>query len=67
MRLIDKQYLQTPFYGWPRMAALLRRQGYQVNGNRIRWLIQFMGLQATYPKPKTTISAKGNYEPINSL
>ena len=21
MRLIDEQYLRTPFYGWPRMTA----------------------------------------------
>ncbi len=58
MRLIDEQYLQTPFYGWPRMTAHLRRQGYQVNGKRIRRLMQLMGLQAIYPKPKTTIAAK---------
>ena len=27
MRLIDEQYTRTPFYGWPRMTAHLRRQG----------------------------------------
>ena len=27
MRLIDEQYLKTPFYGSRRMAASLRRQG----------------------------------------
>ena len=58
MRRIDEQYLQTPFYGWPRMTACLRRQGYQVNGKRIRRLMQLMGLQAIYPKPKTTVAAK---------
>jgi putative transposase len=57
MRLIDDQYLQTPFYGWPRMTAHLRRQGYQVNGKRVRRLMQLMSLQAIYPKPKTTISS----------
>ena len=51
MRLIDEQYLRTPFYGWPRMTAYLRRQGYQVNSKRIRRLMQKMGLQAIYPKP----------------
>jgi putative transposase len=56
MRLIDEQYLQTPFYGWPRMTAHLRRGGYQVNGKRIRRLMHLMGLQAIYPKPKTTRS-----------
>jgi len=60
MRLIDDQYLKTPFYGWPRMTAHLRRQGYQVNGKRIRRLMQLMGLQAIYPKPRTTVAAQGH-------
>jgi putative transposase len=54
MRLIDEQYLKTPFYGWPRMTAYLRRLGYQVNGKRVRRLMRQMGLQALYPKPRTT-------------
>ncbi len=58
MRRIDEQYLKTPFYGWPRMTAHLRRQGYQVNAKRVRRLMQKMGLQAIYPKPKTTVAAK---------
>ena len=57
MRLIDEQYTETPFYGWPRMTAQLRRQGHQVNAKRVRRLMQLMGLQAIYPKPKTTIAA----------
>jgi putative transposase len=61
MRLIDEQYLQTPFYGWPRMTAHLHRLGYQVNGKRIRRLMQLMGLQALFPKPKTTVSAKEHH------
>ena len=32
MRLIDEQFLRTPFYGWPKMTAHLRRLGYVVNG-----------------------------------
>ena len=35
MRLIDKQYIKTPFYGWPRMTAQLRRQGYAINHKRV--------------------------------
>jgi len=38
MRLIDQQYLETPFYGWPRMTAYLRRQGHQVNHKRVQRL-----------------------------
>ncbi len=54
MRVIDAQYTKTPMYGWPRMTAELRRQGYLVNGKRVRRLMQVMGLQALYPKPKTS-------------
>ncbi len=54
MRRIDEQYLRTPFYGWPRMLAWLRREGYAVNGKRVRRLLRLMGLEALYPKPRTT-------------
>jgi putative transposase len=60
LRLMDEQYLRTPFYGWPRMTAWLRRQGYAVNGKRVRRLMRRMGLQAIYPKPKTTVAGKGH-------
>jgi len=60
MRLIDKQYTKTPFYGWPRMTAHLRRQGYAINHKRVRRLMRAMGLQAIYPKPRTSVAAKGH-------
>ncbi len=60
MRLIDEQYLRTPFYGWPRMTAYLRRQGCAVNSKRVRRLMQQMGLQAIYPKPKTSVAGQGH-------
>jgi len=60
MRLIDKQYTKTPFYGWPRMTAYLRRQGYAINHKRVRRLMRTMGLQAIYPKPRTSKGARGH-------
>lgn len=54
MRLIDQQYTQTPFYGYPRMTVHLRQQGYPVNPKRVFRLMQQMGIQAVYPKPRTT-------------
>lgn len=51
MRLIDEQYMRTPFYGWPRMTVYLRRQGYLVNHKRVQRLMQRMGIQAIHPKP----------------
>ena len=31
MRLIDEQYLRTPFYGSRRMTVCLQKQGYSIN------------------------------------
>jgi putative transposase len=58
MWLIDEQYTKTPFYGWPRMTAYLRRLGLAVNHKRVQRLMQTMGLQAIYPKPRTGAPAK---------
>jgi putative transposase len=40
------------------MTAYLRRAGYAVNGKRVRRLMRKMGLQAIYPKPKTSRAAQ---------
>lgn len=60
MRLIDEQYLRPPCYGWPRMAVYLRGLGEEVKHKRVQRLMQKMGLQAVYPKPRTTVSAPGH-------
>lgn len=54
MRLIDEQYLKTPFYGTRSMTHHLKRQGYPVNRKRIQRLMRQMGLEAIYPKPHTS-------------
>ena len=60
MRLIDVQYTKTPFYGWPRITQQLRQLGYAINHKRVQRLMQRMGLQAVYPKPRTSQSAAGH-------
>jgi putative transposase len=59
MRLMDRQYLRTPFYGVPRMTAYLRREGHPVNPKRVRRLMRQMGLEAIYPKPHLSHPEKG--------
>jgi putative transposase len=54
MRLLDEQYTETPYYGSRRMAAWLRSQGYNVNRKRVRQLMHQMGVEALYPKPRTS-------------
>lgn len=55
LKLIDQQYLSTPFYGSRRMTAQLARQGYSINRKRVQRLMRQLGLQAVYPKPKLSI------------
>ena len=50
MRLIDEQYMQTPFYGWRRMTHALQQMGYSVNHKRVQRLMGQMGIQAVGPK-----------------
>lgn len=63
MRLMDRQYLETPFYGVERMTWVLQQQGYHVNPKRVRRLMRLMALEAIYPKPRTSIGSglQGRY------
>ncbi len=56
MRLLDEQYLKTPFFGSRRMTIMLRNRGYAVTRKRVRRLMRLMGLEAIYQKPRTTIA-----------
>ena len=56
MRLLDEQYIVTPFYGIAKMTAWLRRQGHDVNHKRVRRLMRQMGLEAVYPRQKRSLS-----------
>lgn len=60
MLLIDKQFLETPFYGVQRMTWHLRNEGYPVNVKRIRRLMRLMGLAPIYQKPNASKPAKGH-------
>jgi putative transposase len=53
--LIDKQYLKTPCFGSRSMAKHLRRTlKRRINRKRVQRLMRIMGLEAIYPKPKTS-------------
>jgi putative transposase len=57
MRLIDQQFLLTPFYGSRRMTACLERAGETVNRKRVQRLMAVMGLVPLFPRPRTTTAA----------
>ena len=52
MRLIDEQYLRRPVYGSRRMTVYLRKLGHGVNRKRVQRLMQTMGLEAIYARPR---------------
>ncbi len=54
MRIIDEQYLRTPFFGSRMMADWMVRQGHCVNRKRIQRLMRTMGLQGAVPGPHTS-------------
>jgi len=60
MGMMDRQYLQTPFYGSRKMTAWLRAWGYRVNRKRVRRLMGLMGITAVYRRPNTSRPAPGH-------
>jgi putative transposase len=60
MKLIDRQYMVTPFYGTRKMAAWLKSECRCVNRKHVRRLMQLMGLKAIYRRPRTSPPGPGN-------
>lgn len=50
MLAIDKIYLDSPFYGVPRITHTLKQMGHAVGHKRIERLMKRMGLQGVCPK-----------------
>ena len=50
MRRIDELYLKRPYFGSRRIA-----DEFEVNRKRVQRLMRVMGLEAIYPKPRTTV------------
>ena len=57
---IDRQFLETPFYGAQQMTWHLHAAGHPVNIKRVRRLMRLMGLMPIYRQPLTSIPAKGH-------
>ena len=60
MQLIDRQFLDTPFYGVRQMTWHLQNEGHGVNPKRIRRLMRLMRLMPIYQKPNTSKPRKGH-------
>ena len=57
MRLMDEQFLRTPFYGSRQMTRYLHRLGYSVGRKRVRRLMRQVGLSAVYQAPRTSVKS----------
>ena len=60
MRLIDEIHLEYPFYGSRRLRDELEGHGHWVNRKRVQRLMRLMGLQALYPRQRTSQPGKGH-------
>ena len=57
MRLLDEQYMRTPFYGVRKMKVFLESLGYNPGKDRVRRLLRLMGLEAVCAKPRLSIGS----------
>ena len=60
LRRIDEIHLKWPFYGSRRIRDELQALGHNVNRKRVRRLMRHMGLQALYPRRRTSQPGKGH-------
>lgn len=54
MAIIDKQFLETPWYGSRQMARFMKRQGHQCGRHRVRRLMRKMRLVPIWQTPNTS-------------
>jgi putative transposase len=58
MRRIDELHLKHPYYGARRLAKQLRREGFDTGRLHVATLMQRMGIEALYRKPRTSMPAR---------
>ena len=60
MRLLDEQYTRMPYYGSRKLTKWLRKKGFEVNRKRVSRLMEVLGIEAVYPKPKLSQPGEGH-------
>lgn len=60
MREIDETNLKYPFFGRRQMTSWLNARGRSVNVKRVERLMKCMGIEAIYPRPRTSEPGKGH-------
>lgn len=62
MRVLDEQYLSTPFFGNKRLLVALISLGYRINVKRLRRLMKIVGWKTIYPIKHTTHADPDKYK-----
>lgn len=62
MRILDKQYLEAPYYGVEKLLIMLILKGYRINHKRLRRLLKIVNWKTIYPQKRTTISDSSKYK-----
>lgn len=60
MNEIREIWACIPFYGYRKITKELRAKGQKVNRKKVQRLMRLAGIQAIYPKPRTSIKNKGH-------
>ena len=53
MAIIDKHFLETPWYGSRQMARYMKRNTHECGRHRAQWLMRLMRLVPIYQEPNT--------------
>ena len=59
---INNIYSDFPSYGYRRITKQLQLDGHNVGKKIVKKAMKYMGIEALYPKPKTTTSNKEHYK-----
>lgn len=54
MAIIDRQFLETPWYGSRQMARHMQREGHKCGRHRVRRLMRLMRQVPIFKEPKTS-------------
>ena len=56
MEIIDKQFLETPWYGSRQMARFMKRNNHRCGRHRVRRLMRLMRLVPIYQEPNIPLT-----------
>jgi putative transposase len=59
---INNIYSDFPSYGYRRITKQLQNDGYNIGKKLVKKAMKYMGIEALYPKPKTTTANKEHYK-----